>query len=75
MSTPTANQVSLVVYRDGLTGSAQLTVEDRPGNGTRLSGPKLAGHSTLLLRCQITERTAKELRYYLDRAFPPAATT
>lgn len=74
MSTPTANRVSLVVYRDGFTGRFQLAVEDHSGYGTRLHGPKLAGHGTLLLRCQLTEQTAKELRYYLDRAFPPTAS-
>lgn len=63
--------VSLNVYKDGLTGSLQLSVDYEDGcggHGYRLAGPKFAGKSKLLLRRALNQSDISELRTYLDDA-------
>lgn len=55
--------------KDGLTGGLQLSIEDDVG-GYRIAGPKYCGHSKNLQRKKIDAHDAKEIRAYLDKAFP-----
>ena len=61
------------LYKDGWTGGLQLSIEDATGSGFRIAGPKFNGSGTVLQKHKISERDAKEIRSYLDRAFPPNA--
>jgi len=44
-------------------------------HGYRLCGPKFSGISTKLREIELTERDAREIRSYLDEAFPPKKKT
>lgn len=59
----------LSIYKDGWTGGIQLSIGDKNG-GYRIAGPKFNGSGKPLLEHRLTERDAKEIRYYLDCAFP-----
>lgn len=64
------------IDRDGWTRGLQLNISrlDEDGDGTgwgyRLHGPKYNGSSTNLLRHELTERDAAEIRAMLDAVFP-----
>lgn len=64
----------LDVDRDGWTKGLQLNIaeldENGHGWGYRLAGPKYNGSSENLLRVELSERDATEIRQMLDRAFP-----
>lgn len=64
--------VFLTVSRDGWTKGFQLSVDDDNG-GYRIAGPKFNGSSEVVMRHALSERDARELRLYLDRAFPAEA--
>lgn len=64
-----AGSALLSIYKDGLTGGIQLSIGDKNG-GYRIAGPKFNGSGKPLLEHRLTERDAKEIRYYLDCAFP-----
>lgn len=59
------------LYKDGWTGGLQLAIEDSTGSGFRIAGPKFNGSGKALQKHEISERDAKEIRSYLDHAFPP----
>ncbi|MEU5976299.1 hypothetical protein [Streptomyces sp. NPDC047315] len=65
------------VDRDGWTDGLQLSIsrldEQGAGDGYRLAGPKYNGSSSNLLRAELTEHDAAQIRSYLDGAFPQAA--
>lgn len=50
--------------------SINLTDENGTGGGDRLAGPKYMGASRNLLSHVVTEKDARTIRRYLDRAFP-----
>ncbi|MEV5129256.1 hypothetical protein AB0K87_01835 [Streptomyces sp. NPDC053705] len=62
------------VDRDGWTKNLQLNIvtldENDHGMGFRLAGPKYNGSSTNLLRAELDDRDAAEIRAALDKAFP-----
>lgn len=74
----TSDIIEFTVSRDGLTGGLQLAINERhpdgSGGGFRIAGPKFSGTGQDLLRAKVDERTAKEVRYYLDKAFPDERT-
>ena len=59
--------VYISVYRDGLTGGVQLSIDDEDG-GFRLAGPKFSGNSSPLIRCELDLRTCNELEHYISKA-------
>ncbi|MFF5778111.1 hypothetical protein ACFY7Y_14320 [Streptomyces virginiae] len=65
------------VDRDGWTKGLQLNIaeldENNQGWGYRIAGPKYNGSSKNLLRVELDERDAAEIRTMLDKAFPLAA--
>jgi hypothetical protein len=71
-----ASTTSLVfeVSKDGWTGGLQLGIseldENGGGHGFRLAGPKFNGSSKMLLKYEVTERDADEIRKLLDVKFP-----
>ncbi|MFJ2279171.1 hypothetical protein ACIOEZ_34045 [Streptomyces sp. NPDC087866] len=68
------NRIVLDVDRDGWTQNLQLNLltldENDSGMGFRLAGPKYNGSSKNLLRTELDERDATEIRKALDVAFP-----
>jgi hypothetical protein len=70
------DKVTLDVTRDGWTGKLQLSINRRDENGTgygyRIAGPKFNGSGRTLLVRVLDEDDAREIRSYLDAAFPPA---
>lgn len=68
-----APKVTLMVARDGWTSGIQLAVSDG-ACGYRIAGPKCNGSGEVLIEHTLDERDAREIRRYLDRAFPPEAT-
>ncbi len=62
--------VELQVDRDGRTGGLQLSIGNPKGGGFRLAGPKYNGSSTNLMTVALNERSAREIRAYLDACFP-----
>jgi hypothetical protein len=62
------------VDRDGWTKNLQLNIatldENDRGMGFRLAGPKYNGSSKNLLRTELDERDATEIRAALDAVFP-----
>ncbi|MFJ9988627.1 hypothetical protein ACIQUD_32220 [Streptomyces globisporus] len=79
MADTTARRAVIDVDRDGWTKNLQLNIvtldENSSGMGYRLAGPKYNGSSTNLLRVELDERDAAEIRAALDAAFPPATPT
>ncbi|MFE2019857.1 hypothetical protein ACFW9O_17660 [Streptomyces sp. NPDC059499] len=75
-TTPTAETARVVVDvdRDGWTKQLQLNIakldDNDRGMGFRLAGPKYNGSSTNLLRTELDERDAAEIRAMLDAVFP-----
>lgn len=74
------DHIFIDVDRDGWTKNLQINIatvdENGSGTGYRLAGPKYNGSSQLLLRHELTERDAAEIRAQLDAVFPlPAADT
>jgi hypothetical protein len=73
-----AQRIVIDVDRDGWTKHLQMNIvqldENGSGHGYRLAGPKYNGSSKNLLRCELDERDAREIRQYLDAAFPTAPT-
>jgi hypothetical protein len=67
---PSAQTATLSVFKDGWTGGTQLSICDETGSGFRVCGPKFNGSGTLLIKRQLTQRDADEIRRYLNRAFP-----
>jgi hypothetical protein len=67
-------RIVMDVDRDGWTKGLQLNIvgldENDHGWGYRLAGPKYNGSSTNLLRVELTERDASEIRQMLDKVFP-----
>ncbi|MGQ4351948.1 hypothetical protein [Streptomyces drozdowiczii] len=67
-------RIVLDVDRDGWTKNLQLNIatldENNSGMGFRLAGPKYNGSSTNLLRTELDERDASEIRAALDAVFP-----
>ncbi|SOD80017.1 hypothetical protein SAMN06272781_6826 [Streptomyces sp. 1222.2] len=65
------------VSKDGWTGGLQLGIseldENGGGHGFRLAGPKFNGSSKTLLKYEVTERDADEIRKFLDVKFPAKA--
>ncbi|PVC80527.1 hypothetical protein DBP19_35920 [Streptomyces sp. CS090A] len=76
MTDTTARRAVIDVDRDGWTKNLQLNIatldENGSGMGYRLAGPKYNGSSKNLLRVELDERDAAEIRAALDAAFPPA---
>ncbi|KOU50534.1 hypothetical protein ADK55_18470 [Streptomyces sp. WM4235] len=68
-------RIVMDVDRDGWTSGLQLNIvsldERDCGWGYRLAGPKYNGSSKNLLRVELDERDAAEIRKMLDKAFPP----
>jgi len=58
---------SINVYQDGLTGKAQLSIDDDDG-GYRLAGAKFSGSSRPVLSHTLTLESISEIRAYLNRA-------
>lgn len=67
-------RIVIDVDRDGWTKNLQLNIatlnENDRGWGFRLAGPKYNGSSKNLLRTELDERDAAEIRKALDTAFP-----
>ena len=72
------NRIVLDVDRDGWTKRLQLNIvtldENDRGMVFRLAGPKYNGSSENLLRTELDERDATEIREALDAAFPQTAS-
>ncbi|WP_327259962.1 hypothetical protein [Streptomyces sp. NBC_01240] len=70
------NRIVIDLDRDGWTKNLQLNIakldENNRGMGFRLAGPKYNGSSTNLLRTELDERDAAEIRAMLDDVFPLA---
>jgi hypothetical protein len=62
-------KISIEVCRDGWTKGLQLNI-DNGSDGYRLAGPKFNGSSMTLLKTELDERDAREIREYLDQGFP-----
>jgi hypothetical protein len=69
-----SERIVIDVDRDGWTKNLQLNIvtldEHDSGTGYRLAGPKYNGSSTNLLRVELDERDADEIRQALDAVFP-----
>lgn len=67
-------RIVMEVCRDGWTQGLQLGIaaldENGYGDGYRIAGPKYNGSQKRLLSTDLDERDAREIREYLDRAFP-----
>jgi hypothetical protein len=61
--------ISINVYKDGLTGQMQLSIDDQDG-GYRLHGPKFNGSSSKpVLSCPLDSMSKiAEIRRYLNEA-------
>ena len=59
----------LSVDKDGWTKQFQISIGNVRG-GYRLAGPKYNGSSEVVKKVLLTENDAKEIRRYLDEAFP-----
>ena len=72
------DKLIMEVTRDGWTGRLQMSIsqldENGAGDGYRIAGPKFNGSSESLLRRELDERDAAEIRAYLDAVFPVPAT-
>ena len=72
-----AKRVVINVDRDGWTKCFQLSVdvEDEAGGGFgyRLAGPKFNGSSTSVFKHVLSESDARQLRSFIDKAFPVTA--
>ena len=70
-------RIVMDVTRDGWTNGVQLGIsaldENGSGLGYRIAGPKYNGSQSLLLRTDLDERDAREIREHLDKAFPSQA--
>lgn len=68
------DQMIIEVYRDAITGGAQVAIGTLRGDGTvdlyRLAGPKFTGTGRNLLSKPLDEADAAEIRRYLDAVFP-----
>jgi hypothetical protein len=77
--TETTDRIVIDVDRDGWTKGLQLNIAqlDEKGNGSgyRLYGPKYNGSSERLIRHELTERDAAEIRQALDAVFPQPTCT
>jgi hypothetical protein len=66
--------VWMAVTEDGWTGGVQLSISRLDaagtGHGYRIAGPKFNGSGRSLLRRELTEDDAQEIRRYLDAVFP-----
>ena len=58
------------IYQCANTGGYQVTIGDVADGEYRLAGCKFDGSSRCLVKKALTERDAKEIRRYLNRAFP-----
>ncbi|MGC5400173.1 hypothetical protein ACPXCP_31090 [Streptomyces sp. DT20] len=71
-----SERIVIDLDRDGWTKNLQLNIaklnENDRGMGFRLAGPKYNGSSTNLLRTELDERDAAEIRAMLDAVFPVA---
>jgi len=69
-----SDRIVIDVCRDGWTKGLQLGIvqvdENGSGSGYRLHGPKYNGSSTPLLKHELDERDAAEIRKFLDEVFP-----
>lgn len=69
-----SKRIVIDVDRDGWTKNLQLNIanidENNRGMGYRLAGPKYNGSSTNLLRAELDDRDAGEIRDALDEVFP-----
>lgn len=61
--------IRIEVCRDGWTKGLQLSI-DNGSHGYRLAGPKFNGSSSTLLKAELDERDAREIRAYLNQGFP-----
>nr|BFD90691.1 hypothetical protein KitaXyl93_20510 [Kitasatospora sp. Xyl93] len=72
------DRLIIEVCRDGWTKKLQINIakvdKNGCGHGYRLAGPKFNGSSTGLLKTELDERDASEIRSYLDAVFPQAST-
>lgn len=66
--------VTIEVSRDGWTKGYQVAIWENVGpladTGYRLGGPKFNGSSKLLLKSDLNQRDADQIRRILDRHFP-----
>lgn len=62
-------KIRIDVDKDGWTKGLQLSIGDDSG-GYRLAGPKFNGSSKPVLRAELDERDAREIRAYLAKGFP-----
>ncbi|MFE2407043.1 hypothetical protein ACFXDE_01730 [Kitasatospora sp. NPDC059408] len=73
MSKPT-DRITIEVCRDGWTKGLQISInqvdENGRGHGYRLAGPKFNGSSTSLLKTELDDRDATEIRALLAAVFP-----
>lgn len=73
----TTQRIVFDVDRDGWTKGLQLNIaqldENGSGMGYRLHGPKYNGSSERLIRHQMDERDATEIRQMLDAVFPQSS--
>lgn len=70
-------RIVMDVCRDGWTKGLQLGISALNadgGRGFRIAGPKYNGSQKRLLSTDLDERDAREIRKYLDEAFPPDTT-
>ena len=61
--------INIEVCKDGWTKGLQLSINGG-SHGYRLAGPKFNGSSTTLLKTELDERDAREIREYLAKGFP-----
>lgn len=70
------DRITLEVSRDGWTKGIQLSInrldEKGIGHGYRIAGPKFNGSGEMLLKHELSQRDADEIRGYLDAVFPKA---
>ncbi|MFJ2676339.1 hypothetical protein [Streptomyces sp. NPDC087525] len=68
------DRIEITVDRDGWTNGLQINIvrvdDNATGWGYRLAGPKYNGSSKNLIRRELDERDAKEIRAMLDKVFP-----
>lgn len=71
---PDRARITLEVSRDGWTDRLQLSIsqldDEGRGHGYRLAGPKFNGSGEALLKRELDQRDADEIRAYLDAVFP-----
>jgi hypothetical protein len=68
------DRLIMEVTRDGWTDGLQMSIsqldENGAGHGYRIAGPKFNGSGEVLLKRELDERDAAEIRAYLDAVFP-----